>query len=193
MNFAACLSVLFCTAMPALAAHGADNTSASRQIDTLLAKEWKAAGVQPNPPASDEIFLRRVYLDVAGRIPNLDEAKVFLDSNDREKRSKLIDELLASEGYVHHFFNYWADVLRAQSQGVGNNLGAEVYLNYIRKSLRDNTPYDQFVRELVTTEGDVFDSGSIGYYLRDRGMPLDNLSNTTRILARPRGAWRAIR
>ncbi len=181
MNSTARIPALLCAALTSLAASGADNLPASRQIDAILAKDWKTANVQPNKPASDEIFLRRVYLDVIGRIPTGDEASAFLNSKDANKRAKLIDTLLASDGYVHHFFNYWADVLRAQSQGIGNNLGAEAYLNYIRESLRENKHYDQFVRELVATEGDVFDSGSIGYYLRDRGMPLDNLSNTTRI------------
>lgn len=154
---------------------------ASRQIDALLAKEWKAAGIQPNQPASDAVFLRRVYLDVIGRIPTADEAAAFLDSTDANKRAMLIDRLLASDGYVHHFFNYWADILRAQSNGIGNDLAAQAYLNYIRESLRANKPYDQFVRELVTSEGECMDNGAIGYYMRDRGMALDNLSNTVRI------------
>ena len=66
----------------------------------------------------------------------------------------------------------WADVLRAQSTGVGNDLAAHSYLNYIRESLQANKPYDQFVRELVTSEGDCMDTGAVGYYVRDRGMVL---------------------
>lgn len=159
----------------------ADAPSASRQIDALLAKEWKAAGIQPNKPASDAVFLRRVHLDVIGRIPTAGEAAAFLDSRDPDKRSKLIDKLLASDGYVHHFFNYWADILRAQSTGIGNDLAAHAYLNYIRRSLRENKPYDRFVRELVTSQGDCMENGAIGYYMRDRGMALDNISNTIRI------------
>ena len=57
----------------------ADNTAASRQIDAILAKEWKANNIQPNALASDETFLRRVYLDVIGRIPSCDEATAFMD------------------------------------------------------------------------------------------------------------------
>jgi hypothetical protein len=158
-----------------------DTTRASQQIDAILAKDWQTAKVQPNKLASDEVFLRRVYLDVIGRIPNYDETLAFLSSTDRNKRARLIDQLLASEGYVHRFFNYWADVLRAQSTGVANNLASEAYLNFIRESLRSNKPFDQFARELVSTEGDCFKSGAVGYYLRDRGMPLDNVSNTVRV------------
>ena len=58
---------------------------------------------------------------MVGRIPTLDEARAFHASQMRDKRAKLVDALLASEGYVQNFFNYWADVLRAQSQGVAGS------------------------------------------------------------------------
>ena len=160
---------------------GADTTAASRQIDALLAEGWKKQNLEGNALVSDEVFLRRAYLTVVGRIPSANEAKSFLTAQSPGKRAKLIDQLLGSDGYVHHFFNYWADVLRAQSQGIGDSTTAQNYLNYIRKSLRENKPYDQFARELVSSEGTCFDTGAIGYYMRDRGMALDNLSNTTRI------------
>jgi len=159
----------------------ADTTAASKHIDALLAQGWQKQNVTGNPMVTDEVFLRRACLTVAGRIPSVDEAKAFLDSKAPDKRAKLVDQLLAGEGYVQHFFNYWADVLRAQSQGVGDSTTAQNYLNFIRQSLRQNKPYDQFARELVSSEGTCFDTGAIGYYMRDRGMPLDNLSNTTRI------------
>ena len=160
---------------------GADATAASTQIDELLAQGWKKQKIQGNAPVSDEVFLRRAYLTVVGRIPTLDETKAFLTWQSPQKRTKLIDNLLASDGYVHHYFNFWADVLRAQSQGVGDSTTSLNYLNFIRKSLRENKPFDQFARELVSAEGTCFDTGAIGYYMRDRGMALDNLSNTVRI------------
>lgn len=158
-----------------------DSLAASKQIDALLAQSWQKHKITPNPLVDDATFLRRVYLTVVGRIPTLDEARAFYASEMPDKRAKLIDSLLASEGYVQNFFNYWADVLRAQSQGVGGSTTAENYLNYIRESLRENKPWDQMTRELVSSTGSCFDTGAIGYYMRDRGMPLDNLSNTTRI------------
>jgi hypothetical protein len=162
-------------------ASAADTSAASKQIDVLVDKGLAKEKLKPNKPASDETFLRRVYLDVTGRIPTPQEARTFLASKDANKRTKLIDQLLASDGYVYHFYNYWADVLRAQSQGIGDSSAAQEYLNFIRKSLRENKPYDQFSRELVASEGTIFKTGAIGYYMRDRGMALDNLSNTVRI------------
>lgn len=159
----------------------AETHAASRQIDALLAEGWKKHDIKGNEKVSDEVFVRRAYLTVVGRIPTPAETVCYLDSSSKNKKGELIDQLLSSEGYVHHFFNYWADVLRAQSQGVGDGTTAQNYLNFIRDSLRTNKPYDRFVRELIASEGACFDNAAIGYYMRDRGMPLDNLSNTTRV------------
>ena len=171
---AACLTTGLQAAKP-------DAVASSRQIDALLAQSWQKHKITPNAPVDDATFLRRAYLTVVGRIPTLDEAQSFDAYQAKDKRAKLIDHLLASEGYVQHSFNYWADVLRAQSVGVGGSTTAQNYLNFIRESLRSNKPWDQMARELVSSTGSCFDTGAIGYYMRDRGMPLDNLSNTTRV------------
>ncbi len=156
--------------------------SPSDDVDALLAKDWQALKLAPNAPASNEVFVRRVYLDVVGRIPTYREAETFLNSKDSHKRAALIDSLLAGEGYVQHFFNFWADILRAQSRGeaAGGTTGS-AYVNFIKDSLRSNKPYDQFVRELVSAQGRPWDNGAVGYYKRDRGMPLENTANTVRV------------
>jgi hypothetical protein len=152
-----------------------------QQIDAILAKAWKEAGLQPNPPASDEVFLRRVYLDVIGRIPSHTEAVTFLDSKDPAKRAKLIDTLLGSEGYVNHFYHFWADILRISTATPAGENTIPLYIEWVRDSLRKNKPYDQFVRELITASGPASKNGAVGYYVRDRGMPLDHMANTVRI------------
>ena len=123
-----------------------DTAASTKKIDALLAQSWQKHKITPNPLVDDATFLRRVYLTVVGRIPTLDEARAFYASQMPDKRAKLIDSLLASEGYVQNFFNYWADVLRAQSVGVGGSTTAQNYLNYIRESLRSNMPWDQMAR-----------------------------------------------
>ena len=159
-----------------------DVAAASHAIDAILAKDWTASKLAPNAPANDGLFVRRIYLDVVGRIPTTREVEEFTTSKEQDKRAKLIDKLLASEGYVQNFFNYWADVLRAQTQGqqTGQITGA-AYTNFIKQSLRDNKPYDAFVRDMIAAEGKAWDNGAIGYYMRDRGMPLDNMANTVRV------------
>ncbi len=160
--------------------HGDD---ASARIDALLAQDWQTQKLTRNPTASDETFVRRLYLDVVGRIPTLEEAQSFLSSKDEHKRAKLIDQLLASEGYTSHLFHFWADILRVQSRANGGQgeMTSKPYLEHVKKRIRENLPYDQFVRELLTAQGKVWDNPAIGYYMRDLGMPLDNLSNTARI------------
>lgn len=151
----------------------------SQKIDQLLAKDWEKAGLKPNPPAGDDVLVRRLYIDIAGRIPTLEEVAAYAKSSDPQKRAKLVDTLLASDGYTSNMFNYWADILRL-SDNVKGRLAAEAYEEWLKKQLKANTPYDQFVRNLLTTDGGVWDSGSIGFWQRDENK-LDHLAYTVQV------------
>ncbi|MFP6900799.1 MAG: DUF1549 domain-containing protein [Opitutales bacterium] len=153
-------------------------------IDRIVEGKLAANGKSPNEMASDAIFLRRAYLLLAGRIPSMEETTQFLKGGRKTtKKQLLIDKLLASDGHVSSEFHYWADILRAKSNLDGVGSGGVPYVDWIKKSIRSNMPYDQFVRELVSSTGPVFEEGNgpVGYYFRDRGMPLDNMANTVRI------------
>ncbi|MGV3659323.1 MAG: DUF1549 domain-containing protein [Prosthecobacter sp.] len=180
MTISTCSLLLFLTAISVLSAEGSEG---SRQIDAILAKDWQQNRLAANPAASDETFVRRVHLDIIGRIPTLQEARAFLDGTDKDKRAKLIDQLLASEGHAQHMFHFWADILRVQTRPNGGqgDMTGKPYLEHVKKRVRENQPYDAFVRELITAQGKVWDNAAIGYYMRDIGMPLDNLAATTRI------------
>ena len=154
------------------------------QVDQLVAKRLADEGIEPNAPASDEVFVRRVYLDIAGRIPSIRETRQFLASKEADKRRQLIDELLASPAYVENFYNYWADILRMKSTMVGGNQSLPAglaYAKFIKESLADNKPYDQLVRELLTAEGKTYENGAVGFYIRDYNMQLDNMAVTTQV------------
>ncbi|HEV7402631.1 MAG TPA: DUF1549 domain-containing protein, partial [Chthoniobacteraceae bacterium] len=167
--------------LPTATAREVNVPSVAQELDTLVAQDLAKHNTQPNPTISDEVFVRRIYLDAVGRIPTYRETEAFLGSTSPHKRAELIDSLLASEGYTEHFFNYWADVLRLQSFGqIGPAAGA-AYTLYLKESLRTNKPYDQLVRELVAAKGRPWDTGAIGYYMRDNKMPLDNFASTARI------------
>ncbi|MCX6849061.1 MAG: DUF1549 domain-containing protein, partial [Verrucomicrobia bacterium] len=84
----------------ARAAGQVDTVAAARQIDSVLAKDWAANKLKGNPQSDDNTFVRRIYLDVIGRIPTTRETEEFLNSKDADKRAKLIDKLLSSEAYV---------------------------------------------------------------------------------------------
>ena len=115
-SFLVLVALFFAGSLPAKNATApAGVTAAAGQIDALLAKDWKANKLKPNAPSSDDVFVRRIYLDVVGRIPTFRESEEFMKSKEADKRAKLIDKLLASEGYVQHMFNFWADILRAQT------------------------------------------------------------------------------
>ncbi len=161
---------------------GTPARQAAAEVDALLAAHWQAASVTPSRPISDDSFVRRIYLDLAGRIPTASEAREFLDSKQPDKRAALIDDLLARESYVSHFYNFWADILRLKSHFVNTaNVVPVAYAKFIKESLRTNKPYDQFVRELLSARGYAWDNGAVGYYSRDPEMPLDNMALTTRI------------
>ena len=152
----------------------------SAKIDAILAKEWQKNNLQPNAPATDEVFLRRIYVDVAGRIPTADEARNFLASTDKDKRSKLIDSLLASDGYVANYFNYYADILRLQTDTKGALTGY-AWADWLKAALKKNEPWDAMVRDMVTADGNSWENGAVGFYMRDQGMPLDHLAATVQI------------
>lgn len=144
---------------------------AARTIDDYIARYYDEHKVRPNAKAPDHVFLRRAYLDIVGRIPTVQETVDFMRSGSN-KRSKLIDELLDSEGYVSHNFNYWADLLRVKTDAEGGIPWA----NWVKKALRKNKPFDQFAFEMLAAEGFPTENGAVGFYLRDDGMPLDNMA-----------------
>jgi hypothetical protein len=153
-------------------------SAAAAEIDALLARDWAANGLTPNAPADDNVFVRRIYLDVVGRIPTTREAEEFLASREDGRREALINKLLDSEGYVQNYFHYWADVLRVQTKGQRTG---PAYVHFVKDALRSNKPYDMFVREMIAGEGKAWSDGAIGYYTRDRGMPLENMASTVRV------------
>jgi tetratricopeptide (TPR) repeat protein len=149
-------------------------------IDQLVEANYRKHRVTPTPPTTDEQFLRRIYLDITGTIPTYLQTQRFLNSRDVDKRAKLIDTLLNSDGYASHHFNYWADVLR-YTDNLTADVGGESYRQWIKQSLAENKPWDKFVYELLTAEGLIWENAATGYLQRDSGMPLDNMNNTVRI------------
>ena len=153
--------------------------SASLWVDRTVGGGLVKNGIKPNKQTDDFVFVRRVYLDVAGRIPTDVEAREFLNDKDPEKRRKLIDQLLISDGYRSHLFNWMADLLRHRGKLRRSNFN--YYERWLKDQIAQNTPWNDMVYAMLTAEGTLANSGPTGYLLRDPGMPLDNLSNTLNI------------
>jgi len=150
-------------------------------VEALLEAGRLRAGVKSTGSISDEVFLRRIYLDIAGRIPTLDEAESFLAELQPNKRSQLIDRLLNSEAHVSHFYNYWADVFRIRESRWGDT-AIEAFQEWVKTAIRENRPWDQMVATILNATGNCLDDPAVGYWYRDYQMPLDNLAYTTQIL-----------
>lgn len=155
--------------------------SAARQVDVHIAKIYRKKGVSVPKDASDAVFLRRSFLLAVGRIPTVEEARVFLESDDENKRVLLVRYLMNSKGYDSHMGNWLVDMLRVQENFDGNRNTAAPYMAWVRKAVRENKPYNVMTRELLSAQGAIWENGAVGYYIRDKGMPLDNMSNTMRL------------
>jgi hypothetical protein len=154
-----------------------DVKAAAAAIDKIVLHALQQSGTKPTAPAGDEVFLRRVYLDLIGRNPTYEEATAYYGSSDPAKRAKLIDQLLASEGYVSRAFNYWADALRAKTEMP--RTPGEPYLVWLKEVLRQNKSYDEIVREMLRAEGRFWKNPATGYYFRDETNRLAGVEATS--------------
>jgi len=150
--------------------------SAAADIDKIVGAVLTANQQKPNAPASDEEFLRRIYLDAAGRIPTAKEAEAFLASAAPDKRAQLIDDLVFSPGYAMQMFNWMADLLRVKDT-FGKGVPAFTFEDWLKARLAANAPWDKLVFEMVTADGRLCDNGATGFMLFDAEMPLDGVSN----------------
>jgi hypothetical protein len=158
---------------PALSAgaEADDALALAAKIDELAAVRWSAKQATSAPRADDAEFLRRVYLDLAGRIPRVSEARAFLDDPAPDKRTKLVERLLDSPHYVTHFANVW----RSQMLPMASNPQLQFFMPsfelWLREKLRDNAGYDQMVRELLTAQVAINQGRGPGNRFAQTGQP----------------------
>ena len=140
------LSVMLCTSgMPLTKSTWPDAAVLAGRIDQLCAARWAAAGVKPAAPADDAEFLRRVSLDLAGRIPRVAEVRAYLADRSPDKRRRLVDRLLAGQQYANNFANVWRALLLPASMQMGPSMAPRLE-DWLRKELAENVPYDRLVR-----------------------------------------------
>jgi hypothetical protein len=136
------------------------------RIDEIVFAALKTQGYSPARLSSDAVFVRRAYLDVIGTLPAADEARAFIEDGDPNKRSALIDRLLAREEFADYWAMKWSDTLRVKSEFPINLWpnAVQAYHRWIRTAIRDNVPYDRFARELLTASGSNFRDAPVNFY-----------------------------
>lgn len=136
----------------------------SNYVDKHIFTKLKAVGMPPSEICSDSTFIRRVSLDITGRLPTVKATKAFLADQDPAKRDKLIDQLLDSPEYADFFANKWSALLRNKRTKTSYQRGNFAFHGWIRDSLDQNKPYDQFVREVVAASGEVDQHPPVAWY-----------------------------
>ena len=137
-------------------------------IDELVFKKLKTVGMPPSEACDDSTFIRRVSIDIAGRLPTPEEAQRFIASTNAAKRDKLIDALLNSEDYADYFANKWSALFRNKRSDGNQARGAYGFHGWIRDSLLANKPFDQFVREILAAYGDMAENPPVAWYRQVR-------------------------
>lgn len=151
------------------------------KIDEIVAAKWKRMKILPSGLCSDTDFIRRASLDLTGLPPTAEEVRAFLgESRDsRGKREGLVERLIASPSFVDHWSNKWADLLQVNRKFLGEE-GARVFRDWIRKEIDGNTPYDQFVRKILTASGSNKENPASSYFKVLRA-PAETMENTTHL------------
>ena len=152
--------------VPAPVRQGSANPASPGEIDKLVFGRLKQLGIQPANPCSDEVFVRRVYLDAIGTLPTALEARQFLSSKNLNKRGMLIDQLLEREEFADYWAMKWANLLRVKSEFPINLWPNAVvsYHRWVRNSIKENMPYDRFVREILTASGSNMRRPQVNFY-----------------------------
>lgn len=132
-------------------------------IDKLVFAKQKELQLNPAPLATDEVFLRRVYLDTIGALPTANEARAFLDSKDPAKRAKLIDKLLERDEYAAFWALKWADVLRGSPTTISER-GVHSFHRYLVKTMATDRAMNEFARELLTGLGNTLNKPAANFY-----------------------------
>jgi hypothetical protein len=144
-------------------------------VDELALAKWKKLGLRPSPAVDDGSFIRRVTIDLCGRLPTLAETRAFRADTAADKRAQLIDKLLDSADYPAYFAMRWGSILR-NSNLAGSNQAAYAFHHWLKDMIARNRPYDEFVRGIVAAAGEWQEAPAVNWYWQNRD---DQLHQTT--------------
>jgi hypothetical protein len=133
-------------------------------VDTLINNKLKKLRIAPSELCSDEVFIRRVYLDICGVLPTREEYQRFMTNADSQKRDKLVDELLGRKEFVEIWVMKWAELLQIRQTQRVSYKAMLLYYNWLQEKLANNVPMDQMVQELLAAKGGTFKNPATNYY-----------------------------
>lgn len=181
MRAAISLLTLSLTLTPGLrtAVQAADSDAAIiNRINELIRLGWEDNEVKPSPRATDEEFVRRVTLDILGHIPEYHQLMAFLEDESRTKREQLVNDLLDNDAYIRNWTSIWGNKLVGRANNRG---GGRAALNrWLRQAFYTNMPYDQFVRELISAQGNSQENGAVVFlasHLNDGAIPATSITS----------------
>lgn len=146
-------------------------------IDKLVLEKLQQLNLPPSPRSSDSAFIRRAYLDTIGVLPTVEETKKFLEDTSTDKRKSLIDELLNRPEFVDYWTYKWSDLLLLSGERLRPK-ALDSFYAWIRQHVEQNTPWDEFVRQIVTAKGSTFENGAANFYSLHQD-PLDMAENVS--------------
>ena len=132
-------------------------------IDRLVLGKWRELHIAPSPAASDATMVRRLYLDLIGRPPTIEEARRHLADHSASKWPRLVDELMARPEFVDYWTYRWCDLLLVNGKRLRPK-AVVAYYDWIHEQVARNRPWDEFVREILTARGSSFDNGATNFY-----------------------------
>ena len=149
-------------------------------IDNQVYAKLRQLGIPPSGLCDDATFIRRATVDITGRIPTPEAVRSFLADQSPNKRDALVDRLIESPGYADYFANKWSNLLRNKRRN-GNDIPYTYrFHDWIRRQLAENTPYDQFVREILTASGDAESHPPVAWY-RELGTSTVQMEDTAQM------------
>ncbi len=146
-------------------------------IDDLVVEKLRHLHLAPSKAADDATFLRRAYLDATGVLPSSEEVESFLADSAADKRAKLIEQLMERDEFVDYWSYKWSDLLLVSSKNL-NTTTMWAFYNWIRDSVKQNKPWDQFARDIFLSSGSTRQNGALNYFVLHKD-PIELSENAT--------------
>jgi hypothetical protein len=137
---------------------------ANNYIDELVYEKLRRLRIQPSETCSDEIYIRRVSLDVCGVLPTAEETQQFVADSDPAKREKLVDKLLARKEFVELWVMKWSELLQVRSTIYVSYKATLLYYTWLQEQIAGNVPIDEMVRKLLGAQGGTFSNPATNYF-----------------------------